>query len=122
MTRRQKPSVGPDRDARITSRAQLKRMAQMCREVARAHSLRWLARYTRRGYGWWDHVAHERFTIIKPTLDDYVAVKRVHDILKDGARIDAETMAATLEFMEAWATAQAKAARVLALVRKRARN
>lgn len=97
---------------------QVRRMADMARWIAERRGYRWIARFAGHSFGYWQHIA-TRDGQCKPKLDDYLTLKRIFDILQDGANLDSEMVALLLEIMEHRGQMDAALARLMALVRKR---
>lgn len=97
---------------------QVRRMADMARWIAEHRGYRWLAKFTTRSFGYWQHIA-TRDGQCKPKLDDYLTLKRIYDILQDGANLDSEMVALLLEIMEHRGQMDAALARLMMLVRRR---
>jgi hypothetical protein len=81
---------------------------------------RWLAKFTTRSFGYWQHVATKSGRV-KPTVSDYTAIKRVYDVLRDGADLDAEMIVLLLDVMEARGRMDSALARLLGMVRRKGR-
>lgn len=101
----------------MATRAQVRRMSEMALWIAERKSYRWIAKFTTRSFGYWQHVA-ARDGQVKPRLDDYTTLKRIYDIVRDGAALDSEMVALLLEVMEHRGRMDAALARLLNLVRR----
>jgi hypothetical protein len=94
-------------------------MSEMTRWIAERRGYRWLAKFTTRSFGYWQHVAVGDGQV-KPRLDDYNTLKRIHDILKDDANLDSDIVMLLLEIMEHRGRMDAALARLINLIRHKA--
>ena len=119
MTKRKSPVVSSVESTRATA-YQLRRMSEMVRWIVtgRRGGYRWLAKFTTRSFGYWQHIATKSGRV-KPTVSDYNTIRRIHDILRDGAALDTEMVGLLLEVMEHRGKLDAALARLLGLVRRK---
>ena len=117
MTHRKKSVTRTVANERATP-YQMRRMADMIHYIRKEHGYRWIAKFTTRSFGYWQHVATGDKQC-KPRVDDYNRIKMIYGILIDGAAMDSEMVRLLLEVMEYRGQMDAALARLLNLVRRK---
>ena len=120
MTHRKKSITRTVANERATA-YQVRRMAEMVRWIRKEHGYRWIAKFTTRSFGYWQHIATGDKQC-KPKIDDYNRIKTIYGILKDGAALDTEIVSLLLEVQEHRGRMDAALARLLNLVRRKETN
>jgi len=118
MTHRKKSGTRTVANERATP-YQVRRMAEMVNYIRKEHGYRWIAKFTTRSFGYWQHVATGDKQC-KPRVDDYNRIKMIHGILIDGAALDSEMVGLLLEVQEHRAGMDAALAKLINLVRRKA--
>jgi hypothetical protein len=79
---------------------------------------RWFERFHKHCFGWYQHIGAGEFKHVHATMQDYLDVKQVYDLLREDAKIDAELLTLLLDYIEKRNECEAIIGKVIAIARR----
>ena len=79
---------------------------------------RWFERFHKHCFGWYQHIGSGRFDQVRATMQDYLDVKQVYDLLKEDAKIDAELLTLLLDYIEQRSKCDETMTKIIAVARR----
>lgn len=98
---RQYSSVITDGTKKLNPR-KLKVLQAMILDVKRRRGVgyRWFERFAKHRFGWYEHIGAGNFKQVRATVQDYLDVKQVYDLLREDAKIDSELLTLLLDLIQ----------------------
>lgn len=98
---RQASSVTSDEPKKLTLRKS-KALRSMILDIKERRKVgyRWFERFGNHCFGWYQHIGSGNFKQVHATEQDYQSVKRIYDLLKEDALIDAQLLTLLLDLIE----------------------
>ncbi len=90
-------------------------------KTTRKVGYRWFERFGHK-FGWWQHIGAGNFRRVHATLEDYLSIKQIYEVMQEDARLDAETLTLVLDLLEKRSALDNSLLKLLALVRTRAKK
>lgn len=100
--------------------AKMKALKTMILDVKERRNVgyRWFERFHKHCFGWYQHIGAGQFNQVHATMQDYIDVKQVYDLLRENAKVDAELLDLILEYIEQRSKCDETMTRIISIARR----
>lgn len=100
--------------------AKMKALKTMILDVKERRNVgyRWFERFHKHCFGWYQHIGAGQFNQVHATMQDYIDVKQVYDLLRENAKVDAELLDLILEYIEQRSRCDETMTRIISIARR----
>ncbi len=79
---------------------------------------RWFERFHKHCFGWYQHIGAGQFRQVHATMQDYLDVKQVHDLMKEDGKVDAELLELLIGYIEKQHECESIINRIIVIARR----